>query len=304
VTGAHIVVVGSLMLDLVVRVPRRPEVGESMFGRDFEMFVGGKGGNQALAAARLGAASVTMVGRVGADAFGDRIFDTLTAGGVDCSLVVRDAEVGTGVALPMVFDDGGNSIVSVPRANLRLDRADIDSARDAIAAAGMVLVQFEVAMEAVMATAAAARQARVPLLLNAAPVLAPPDGLLARVDVLVVNEVEAAALAPRTRGGPRSQARSLLALGPPMVVLTLGERGSLLATTDDLVETPPFPVEAVDSVGAGDAFCGGFAVALVEGLSPREAARFANAAGALSVTRRGAAESLPTRAEVEELLKR
>ncbi len=292
------------MMDLVVRVPRLPLPGESLIGRDFATFVGGKGGNQAIAAKRLGAGQVAMIGRVGADRFGEKVLEALAADGVDCAHISRDAEVGTGVALPMVFDDGSNSIISVPQANMTLTGAHIAAAKEAIQGADLLLVQFEVSMEATLAAMRAAREAGMRVVLNAAPIAPEPGPALALATYLVVNEVEAAALAPEANGDHVREAMELLARGPGAVIVTLGEGGAIVATQDGSEFVPPFRVDAVDSVGAGDAFCGGFAVAVAEGMRLPEAARFGSAAGAVSVTRRGAAASLPLREEVEALLRR
>ena len=298
-----IAVVGSLMMDLVVRAPRLPLVGESLVGHDFGMFVGGKGGNQAIAAARAGATPVSMIGRVGDDLFGQRIVETLKADGLHCSNVSRDPESGTGIAVPIVFDDGTNSIFAVPQANLRMTAADIDLAGDAIRGARILLVQFEVAMDATLRAMRIARAAGVRILLNPAPITAHPAEMLSLATYLVVNEVEAAALAPEANGDHLQEARTLMARGPAAVFVTLGEAGSIVVSEGTEEFVPPFRVDAVDSVGAGDAYCGALAVALAEGRGLVAAAKFASAAGALSATRPGAAASLPTRAEIESLLR-
>lgn len=298
----NIVVVGSLMMDLVVRVPRLPLVGESLAGSSLQMFVGGKGGNQATAAARAGADHIAMVGRVGADAFGKQVLAALHRDGVGTQGVSVDPDVATGVAIPLVFDDGGNSIVTAPGANLCVSTADIERARAAIEAASILVLQFEVAMEAVVTAVSAARAAGVPVLLNAAPFAPPPDDLLSMVDYLVVNEVESAALTPGVAPRPLLQAAALLAGGAKNVLVTLGAQGVLVVGPGGAVEQRAFPVKAIDSVGAGDAFCGALAVRLAEGAALPEATRFAAAAGAISVTRAGAAASLPARAEIAELL--
>ncbi len=292
------------MLDLVVRVPQLPRVGESLFGREFGMFVGGKGGNQALAAHRAGAERVSIIGRVGEDEFGDRIIANLSESGVDCSLVARDRDAGTGVAVPLVFDDGGNSIVSVPRANLAMTAGDVEQARAVIAGASMLLVQFEVAMAATTAAVRVARDAGVPVMINAAPVAEVPPGLLAMADYLVVNEVEAAAIAPAAGDDPLARVRDLLALGSMVAIVTLGELGLVAGSKDGVERIAAFDVQAVDSVGAGDAFCGALAVALCEGRGLTDGLRFASAAGAVSVTRRGAAASLPSREDILRLMGR
>ena len=298
---SRIVVVGSLMLDLVVRAPRLPLIGESLLAHDVTMFVGGKGGNQALAAARLGADSVRMVGRVGTDEFGDRILRALEHGGVDCQFVRHDAEAGTGMAIPIVLDDGANSIISIPQANFAMTLDDIEAARDVLTTADMLLVQSEVAMDAAHAAMRVARAAGVLVMFNAAPVTALPAGMLAAADYLVVNEVEADALCSAATNDRVAQAQALRAL-VPNVVITLGEQGAVIANEATAERIPTFAVCAVDSVGAGDAFCGALAIALCEGQPLLSAVQFANAAGALSVTRRGAAASLPTRDEVQRLM--
>ncbi|MEP6872114.1 MAG: ribokinase [Anaerolineaceae bacterium] len=297
-----IVVVGSLMMDLVVRAPRLPEVGESLLAHDFQTFVGGKGGNQALAALRAGREPVWMVGRVGVDAFGEQIVAALEGNGLDCSLISRDHEVGTGVAVPIVFDDGRNSIFAIPRANLRLGATEIEAAADAIRSAQMLLVQFEVGMDATLRAMEVAHEAGVRVLLNPAPISPYPPQMLALATYVVVNEVESAALVPESARNHHSEARLLMERGPAAVFVTLGKQGSIVVS-DGLAEfVPPFLVESVDSVGAGDAFCGALAVALVEGRGLVAAAEFANAAGAYSVQRAGAAASLPDRTEIEAML--
>jgi ribokinase len=299
--NARIVVVGSLMLDLVVQAPRLPVIGESLLGYGFATFVGGKGGNQALAAARLGADRVTMVGRVGRDDFGRRIVTELEAGGVDCQLVQRDPTVGTGVAIPIVLDGGANSIISIPQANMAMTAEDVEAANDVIRSASMLLVQSEVAVAATEAAMRMAKLAGVPVMINAAPVAPLPPGMLELADFLVVNEIEADALCPEDSTDYVAQVRALQR-HTPTVVITLGEAGALFAHETRAESIPAFCVEAVDSVGAGDAFCGALAVALCEGQHLAAAVRFASAAGAVSVTRHGAAASLPTRAEVLRLM--
>ena len=290
------------MLDLVVRVPRLPLPGETLIARGLEMFVGGKGANQAIAAKRLGAERVTLLGRVGADAFGERVIAALAEDGIDVTHVARDPSVATGTAIPMVLDDGGNSIISVPLANMAMTVAQVEAAADTIRHSDALLLQFEVPMECNIAAARIAREASTPVFLNTAPVAWLPDDLLALTTVLIANEVEAAALAPGSPRTEQQQALAFAAAGVPVTVVTLGRRGALLATSAGLTRIPPFPVEAVDTVGAGDAFCGALALAMAEGKSREEAARFASAAGAVTATRPGAGSSLPARAEVEQLL--
>lgn len=297
----NIVVLGSLMQDLVVRAPRLPREGETLFAHDFATYVGGKGGNQAIAAALLGASGVAMIGRVGDDPFGETIINALRDSAVDVTHVARDPHAGTGVAIPIVLDSGENSILSIPRANLAITAAQVEAARLAIARASILVLQFEVSWEANLAAAAIARAADVPILLNAAPASDPPRELIAAASWIIVNEREADALVPGAvdRLG---QAEKLRALGPGVATITLGGEGSVTATADSTFSTSAIIVNVVDSVGAGDAFCGAVAVAVSEGMSPREAVRLASIAGGLAVTRPGAAASLPDRAAVQRLL--
>lgn len=298
----RIAVVGSLMMDLVVRAPRPPAEGESLLGHSFQMFTGGKGANQAVAAARLGAAGVAMIGRTGADDFGHRIVQALEAEGVDCRGVIRDRKHGTGVAIPIVYDDGRNSIISVPQANLELSAADVRAMSRLITEADMLLLQFEVGTEAVAEALSVAREAGIPVLLNAAPVVAHASHLVGRATHLVVNEVEAAAFAPYAQGDHVAEARYLLGSSDGTVVVTLGDEGALVAHTGGTHVIAPFRVDAIDSVGAGDAFCAAYGVGLMSGMEVVEAGRFAAAAGALAVTREGAQTALPARAAVDALL--
>lgn len=304
VHSTRIAVVGSLMLDITVRAPRLPQVGESLTGYEAAMFVGGKGGNQAIAAARAGAGHVTMVGRLGADGFGERILAALKEDGVACEHVRADASVGTGVAIPMVFDDGANSIIAIPNANLAMTAADVHAAKEALTGADLVLVQFEVAMEAVEAAIALAHAAGVRVILNPAPMRPYSPALLRQTTILVANEIEAAALVPAAEGDHAEEGWELLARGPAAVIITLGAEGALVTTQEGQEFVPPFRVASIDSVGAGDAFCGALAAALAEGQPLLAACRFASAAGALCAARPGAAASLPTRTEIEALLGR
>lgn len=298
----RIAVVGSLMMDLVVRAPRLALEGESLIGRSFETFIGGKGGNQATAAARLGA-SVTMIGRVGEDDFGRAIAAQLVSEGIDTTHVTSDPGEGTGVAIPIVLDDGSNAIYALPRANLALSPAHIEAARPAIAASDVLVIQFETGMDAVVAAMRAANSAGVPVLLNPAPIVPHPPEALAIPSVVVANEVEAAALAPAANADHISEARHLSGPTGRLAVVTLGAEGAVLAHAGEIGAQPPFAVEAIDSVGAGDAFCGALAFALARGKPPGEAVRFAAAAGALAVTKPGATGGLPTLSDVEAFLR-
>jgi ribokinase len=299
-----IAVVGSMNMDLVARAPRMPGPGETVIGGDLVTVPGGKGANQAVAAARLGA-DVTMVGRVGDDAFGTTLTAGLANAGVDVNHVGTETDTATGVALIVVDDSGQNSIVVAPGANMRLLPEHVAQAHQAVARCDVLLVQLEVPTSTVQFAAELARSNGVTVILNPAPAQPVPDGLLAAVDVLVPNESETGlltGLAVADESDCAQAAAALLASGVETVILTLGERGALLARADGQTHVPAFAVTPVDTTAAGDAFLGGFAVALAEGLSPRQAVMWGNAAGALATTRLGAQPSLPTRQAVEALL--
>lgn len=272
-----IVVIGSLNADLVVRTPAIPRPGETVIGRDFAVHPGGKGANQAVAAARAGGA-VAMFGRVGADRFGEALREGLAADGVDAAGVVVDPEAPTGVALICVDDRGENAIVVAPGANHRVGAEDVARARAALAGAGCLVLQLEIPLEAVALAVAEAGRAGVPVILNPAP--APPAGyprerLLSGVFAVTPNEHEAAALAglepPRAPEAAlafaEAAARRIAAFGPRHVVITLGGQGAYWwdAAAGEGRHVPPFPVQPVDTTAAGDAFTGALAVALAEG---------------------------------------
>jgi ribokinase len=301
---AHITVVGSLNMDLVARTPRIPQPGETIIGSDFHTVPGGKGANQAVAAARLGV-QVSMVGRVGRDTFAGPLLDNLAAAGVDHTFVTQDPEAATGVALIVVDDAGQNSIVVASGANARLTPTDVDEAKTAIAGAETLLLQLESPLETVTRAAEVARAHGVTVILNPAPARSLPAELLSLVDVLIPNESETALLTGLPvgdRAQTEAAAAALLDLGVGTVILTLGERGALLAREDGAEVFAAFEVTPVDTTAAGDAFVGGFAVALAEGRALAEAVRWGNATGALATTKLGAQSSLPTRQEMETLL--
>jgi len=301
---ARVAVVGSLNMDLVTRTPRIPRPGETIIGHDFHTLPGGKGANQAVAAARLGAC-VSMVGRVGHDAFASSLLDNLAAAGVDHTFVTPDLEAATGVALIEVDDSGQNSIVVASGANMRLSPADVDTAEAVIAAADVLLLQLESPLEVVIRAAQLAHTHRAMVILNPAPACPLPSTLLSLVDVLAPNESETALLTGMpvgNRAEAEAAATALRQLGVEIVILTLGEQGALLARAEGIEYFPAFAVRPVDTTAAGDAFMAGLAVALAEGQPLAEAVRWGNAAGALATTQLGAQPSLPTRQALEALL--
>lgn len=297
----RIVVVGSSNTDLVVRAPTLPGPGETVLGSSFLVTPGGKGANQAVAAARLGA-RVTLVARLGADEFGDRALAGLGREGIDTRFVARDAEAASGVALIVVSESGENAIAVAPGANMRLTAADVDRAAAAIRDADMLLLQLETPLPTVRHAATLAMKAGVPVILNPAPAAPLAGELLSRVSVLTPNELEAAALTGGSGAGvdaARQAALRLHASGVRDVVITLGREGALMEGAAGSGHVPGCTVTAVDTTAAGDAFNGALAVALAEGASLEHAVRFANRAAALSITRPGAQPSLPTREAVE-----
>ena len=301
---ASIAVVGSLNMDLVVRSPHIPRPGETVIGGEFHTVPGGKGANQAVAAARLGA-QVAMVGRVGHDAFGGVLLENLDADGIDRAFVVQDGQATTGVALIVVDDNGENSIVVSSGANMRLSPADVEAAEPVIAAADLLILQLEVPLESVIRSAELAGTHGVRVVLNPAPARPLPARLLSMIDVLVPNETEAALLAGLpvgTQDEAQKAAEALLRSGVGTVILTLGERGALPAGAGERQVVPAFGVQPVDTTAAGDAFVAGLSVALAEGHGIDQAVRWGNAAGGLAATKLGAQPSLPTRRALERML--
>jgi ribokinase len=301
---ARIVVIGSINTDMVVKMPRIPLPGETIIGGDFAMMRGGKGANQAVAAARLGA-NVAFVGRVGEDIFGERAVSALSTSGVDTSLVTVDYGTPSGVALIFVGGDGQNSIAVAPGANNHLAPEHVDAARAAIEAADIVVLQLEMPMETVERAVMLATELGVRVILNPAPAAPVPEHILRQVDVITPNEFEAATMLGRPideRFTAAFAARDLLGKGVKSVVVTLGAQGAACATGDRTQEITGMRVDAVDATGAGDCFTGALACALGEGKDLGVAVHFANAAAALSVTRMGAQASMPRREEVEAFL--
>jgi ribokinase len=304
--STKIAVVGSLNMDLVIRSPRIPRPGETILGHDLHTVPGGKGANQAVAAARLGAL-VSMVGRVGGDEFGDSVLKNLAVAGVDHRHVVTDAESATGLALIVVDDDGENTIVVASGANMQVSPSDVDAADEAIKGADVLLLQLEIPLEAMQRAAQLAQENGVTVVLNPAPARKVPPELLASIDVLIPNEHETALLAGMPVADQASAEAAAAALrdeGVGVVILTLGSRGALLTSPAGVEAIPAFPVSPVDTTAAGDAFVAGFSVALAEGKPLAEAVRWGNAAGALAATKLGAQTSLPDRQALFELLHR
>ncbi len=294
-----IVVLGSFNADLVTYLQRLPSPGETVSGKRFTTGPGGKGSNQAVAAARLGA-QVTFIGRVGQDTLAEIGLSLWQAEGIDTTHVQRDPQLATGVAVIFVDEDGQNEIVVTLGANGAIRLTDIDHAEATIAGADFLLTQLENNLDAVAHVLHLARRHHVPTMLNPAPARPLPAALLADVDYLTPNEHEVLLLAGEQ--DEQSAAAALLRSGVQTVVVTRGAAGSQWLTRAGSGQVPAYPVKVVDTVGAGDAFCAGLAVALAEGKPIEAALAFANAVGAVSATRPGAASSMPSRRDVDALL--
>jgi ribokinase len=298
----HIVVVGSSNMDLVVKSLRIPVPGETVMGGEFLMVAGGKGANQAVAAAKLGA-KVFFVARLGNDLFGRKSLDNFRLEGLDTTYVSLTSDAPSGVALIAVDHAGTNAIVVAPGANARLSPDDVRRAETQIRSAGAVVAQLEVPMATVQCAAEIAHDAGVPFILNPAPAQWLSPSLLKIVSVLTPNESEARILTGIEvvdANSARKAAEMLLSAGVKAVIVTLGSKGFLVAEGNATELVPAMKVKAVDTTAAGDAFTGSLAVGLAQGQNLRDAALFANRVAAFSVTRLGAQPSMPTRKELEE----
>ena len=303
----RVVVVGSINMDLVIRLAKLPRPGQTVVARESVEVPGGKGANQAVAAARLGA-SVSMVGRVGDDGFGERLRAGLASAGVDVRHVIETEQCASGLAVVTVEDSGENAIAVVPGANGRLSAEDVADAEKTIRSADLLLVQLEAPLETVAAAASLARRHQVLTVLDPAPAPASlPDGLFP-VDVLCPNESEAAAMTGaslETPGDVERAAIELRRLGARHAVVTLGSRGAMLCSgdgDDTCLTIPASKIEPVDTTAAGDAFAAALGVWLATGHNIAEAVRFACAAGAIAASRPGAQPAMPTRAEIMAML--
>jgi ribokinase len=297
-----IVVMASFNMDLVMRAERQPRPGETLQGA-FSMFLGGKGFNQAVAARRLGA-DVAVIGRIGDDQFGAAFIEALDREGIERSGVSVDAERGTGVASVVVDAAGENAILQSPRANRTLTATRVREAAGALAGASAALFQLEMDSDGCREFATLARRAGARVVFNPAPATGEGAALLPLADLVVVNEIEAAALVGGELAPTNDPMETVARMAAPGrdVVLTLGAGGTGAIIDGERMRVPAFAVHVVDTVGAGDAFCAALTVRLAEGAPAEEALRFAAAAGAIACTRHGAEPSMPRRGEVESLL--
>lgn len=298
---AKVVVVGSLNMDLVTRASRLPRAGETLIGQSFSTVPGGKGANQAVASARLGA-EVAMIGCVGSDAYGVQLRDALLVEGIDCQAVSR-VDGSSGVALIVVDDSSQNAIVIVAGSNGELTPASLQAADAVLQAADVIVCQLEVPLETVGYALKRGRELGKTVILNPAPASGPlPAQWYASIDYLIPNESEATALSGvvvDSLDSAKLAAAQLIKAGAAKVIITLGAQGALFSDGNRVEHLAAPNVKAVDTTAAGDTFVGGFAAALAHGKSEAEAIRFGQVAAALSVTRAGAQPSIPTLHDVQ-----
>jgi ribokinase len=305
IQSPRICVVGSSMIDLISRVPRLPKLGETLVGSSFHLGYGGKGANQAVMAAKLGA-RVAMVTKLGRDVFGDGTLKNYREQGIDTTHVMFDNARFSGVAPIFVDDNAQNFVVIVPGANTGLTPADVQASKQVILDADILISQLEIPVETTLEAFRIAKSGNVRTILNPAPAAPISDELVQLADICVPNTTEIELLTGQSVGTlaeAESAGRKLLFRGTRTVILTLGEDGALLIDKDSVEQTPTVKVDAVDPTGAGDAFIGSLAVFLGEDLPLRDAIRRANAVAALSVTRIGTQVSFPNRAEADRFLK-
>jgi ribokinase len=301
-----VAVFGSINMDVIAYLDRLPKPGETLHGSSYRMGLGGKGANQAVAARKLGAI-VHLIGRTGADAFGDAALAELAACGLDLAHIRSDANEATGIAIIKVGEGGQNMITVIAGANGALDAGDAAAAQRELERSRVLLLQLEVPLAASLAAARITRAHGGTVILDPAPAPRRPFSadVIAAVDIITPNESETAGLLgwqPASPGDAQRAARELRAKGFRIAVVKLGAQGVAFASATEEGVVPPFAVAAIDTVAAGDSFNGGLATALAEGRSLAAAVRFAAAAGALSTTKKGASAAAPTRAEVEAFL--
>lgn len=300
-----IVVIGSSNVDLLMKMDHLPEKGETVTDAVFMQVYGGKGANQAVAAARAGG-NVAFVNCVGEDAYTPQMVQNYKNDGIDTCFVFSETGIASGHALIMIGGEGMNYLSVAPGANYKLTPAKIDKALPIINEAAMIVMQYEIPEETIKYVIDLANNKNIPVLWNVAPARAFDFSYIPKVNILVLNEVEAGFLAGMTvenKADAEKAANILVAKGVEKVIITLGSQGAFVVTKDQKVSVPSYKVNAVDTTAAGDTFCGAFSVALVEGKSLKKALQFASAAAAISVTRMGAQPSAPTRAEIDKFLK-
>ena len=299
-----IVVIGSSNVDLIMKMDHLPEKGETVTDAVFMQVYGGKGANQAVAAARAGG-NVAFVSCVGKDAYTPQMVQNYKDDGIDTSFIFEEDGVASGHALIMIGSDGDNCISVAPEANYKLTPSKIDEAEAVFEDTSIIVMQYEIPAETIKHVIDLANEKNIPVLWNCAPARAFDFSYIPKINILVLNEVEAGFLAEmpvENKNDAEKAAGLLVQKGVEKVIITLGSKGAFVVTKDNKVSVPAFQVKAVDTTAAGDTFCGAFAVALVEGKSLKESLQFASAAAAISVTRMGAQPSVPKRREIDDFL--
>ena len=300
-----IVVIGSSNVDLLMKMDHLPEKGETVTDAEFFQVYGGKGANQAVAAARAGG-NVAFVNCVGEDAYTPQMVRDYKNEGIDTRFVFQEKDIASGHALIMIGGEGMNYLSVAPGANYKLTPQKIDVAMPIIDEAAMIVMQYEIPEETIKYVIDLSNKKGIPVLWNCAPARAFDLSYIPKINILVLNEVEAGFLAGipvENESDAEEAAQKLVDSGVEKVIITLGSKGAFVVTKTEKVSVPAYKVEAVDTTAAGDTFCGAFAVALVEGKSLKDALQFASAAAAISVTRMGAQPSAPTRLEIDDFLK-
>ena len=288
-------------MDLVVKVERRPNKGETIVGESFCMYIGGKGTNQAIAASRLGS-MVHMVGCIGNDSFGDLFLDKFKSDKINTDFVIRDPVIGTGIGTPVIDANGDNSIIIIPQANMMLSPKNVEAAAEVIANADVLMLQLEIPLETSKRAAEIAKNNGTIVILNPAPAYEIPESFFQLIDIIIPNNTEAELLSGTTvrdDDSAKCAAEVLLSKGVGSVIFTLGELGSIFFKDNQSTLIPPYLVDVLDTTGAGDAYCGSLAASLAEGKKIEDAVYNANAAGALAVTKMGAEPSMPTWQDIE-----
>ena len=300
-----ILVFGSINMDLTAYVPKLPQPGETLQGSSYITVPGGKGNNQAVAAARLGA-DVKFVGRVGTDGFGEEVLQIVSEQNVDTSLVMKDPDHGTGIAVISVDKNAENSIIIISGANFAMDDSDVERASRNMADAKVLMLQLEVPLDACLKAAQAAKEKGVKVVFDPAPAIPLPDEAFKLMDFITPNETETEILTgirPANQEDASKAAKIFLEKGVGTAIIKLGAKGVYYENKDESGFIPPYKVNPIDTVAAGDAFNGGVAVAISEGKPLAEAVRWGAAAGAIATTRKGALPAMPYREEAEKLMK-
>lgn len=300
-----ILVIGSFMMDLVVNTPRVPENGETIIGTNFFRSPGGKGANQAVSASKLGG-NVRMVGKVGDDSYGDEFIQVLKDHKINTDYILKDANHSTGVGSVTIDELGDNRIVVVPGANLAYTLEDLKTVESLIKRAKILILQLEMNIDIIEQAVTIAHENKVPIILNPAPAQVLSDDLLSKVTYLTPNETEAELLTGvniRTSNDAVKAAEVLIGKGVENVILTLGDQGALIVNKSESHYVSGYRVKAIDSVAAGDSFNGALAIGILENKELTKVIKFANAVGALTVTKKGAISSLPTIEEVNDFMK-